>query len=401
MKNFQSKIEYLREQLGIHPEVLAINTGSWGALCKDALHGAVDEFYKDALSKRYAQGVFKKIMLDILNEDRKEMAEFLNCSSEEIALCESTTSGMNICLWGYNFEPGDEIISGSLENPAGFSPLNTIAHRRGVVVKYADLGRAGEKDGVEEIRALITPKTKMVLISHVTYLTGAAVDAKGISKLCREHGILSVFDGVQAVGTMKVDVQEIGCDSYALARHKYLNGPDGAGALYVREDALNKIEPTFSGVFTDKHHGTLGYNPMDSAVKYDISTRPYYVQASAVATMKWLKNKVGFDFIYDRIRTLRAKLFDLMEKIPNVEMISIRENSENSALILFDIKGRDCKDLSDFLIENKVYNRVANHWYPPEFTKLITGVRISVNYWNTEEDIEKIAALIRRATEMK
>lgn len=401
MDQGKEKIAYLREQLNIAPDVIAVNNGSWGPLCQAALHKIADEYYKDSVLRRCESTDFMSVMHRCLNEDREELAKFFGCSTDEVALTESTTTGMNICLWGLNLEPGDEIISTQLENGAGFAVLNTIEARRKVTVKYADLGRVGEKDAVKAIEELITPKTKAVLVSHVIYVSGVSVDAKGICDLCRKHGIFTVFDGVQAAGTREIDVKGIGCDAYCIARHKFLGGPDGAGALYIRKESLPLVEPTISGVFTDQRHCREGYHPFDTAARFDVSTRPFHVQAGAAATMHWLRTEVGFDFMYERIGRLRNKLYDLLSEIENVELYSIRERSESSALILFRLKNMSQKELSEFLISKKIYNRPVEHYYPPKYLEeeKIYGVRLSISYWNTDEDVEKIAAAVKEAAE--
>ncbi|MDR0999402.1 MAG: aminotransferase class V-fold PLP-dependent enzyme [Clostridiales bacterium] len=400
MKEIDEKIRYIREQLNIAPDVVAINNASWGPLSRAAASAAAEQYYGDYFGRRYAADSFIATMLEILKEDRRELALFLNCSPDEIALTESTTTGMNICLWGFDFKEGDEIISTTLENGACFAALNTLAARRGVKVRYADLGRVGENDAAKAIERLITPKTRMALLSHVFYMSGVTANAREISELCRRRGVFSVFDGVQAAGTQKIDVKAIGCDAYCLARHKFLAGPDGAGALYIREGSLEAVEPTFSGVFTDINHGMEGYHPMGTAARFDVSTRPFPVQAAAAANMRWLRTEVGYDFVNSRSGPLRGKLFDMMETIDNLELYSIRTYSDNAALILFRLKNMEVEELARLLRDHKIYNRPVEHIYPADHGEPLSGVRISIAYWNKDEDLEIIAKTLRQAAKL-
>lgn len=395
------QIKYFRQELNISPDTLMINNGSWGALSKAALDAYVEALYTDSLIRRANSRLIMQAMMEYLEEDRKEVATLLNCDTDEVALTESTTYGMNICLWGIDMQPGDEILSCKLENGAGFGLLKTIAARRKVKINYIDIGRWAEKDAVKAVEKTITPQTKAVMLSHVIYVNGAILDAKGISEVCRKRGIPTVFDGVQAAGTMKIDMKDMGCDAYCISRQKFLNGPDGAGAFYIRKESYDQFQPTFAGVFNDEYHGFKIYKPNYHGSRFDVTTRPYPVQAAAAATMKWHREKVGYDKMYEQIHSLRAMLFDIIETIPGAEVNSLKESKEG-ALIHFSIKDIPPQTLSDYLLENKIGNRVVNHWYGPDFSddEMSTGVRVSVSFWNTIEDMKNVASIIRKASKL-
>lgn len=325
------------------------------------MQAVAEEVYLDGRVRRQIQDNVMDHMKALLAEYRAEVADFLNCKPNEVSVCESTTGGLNIVLWGYDFKPGDEIISSNLENSAMYAALNTVIHRCGVVVRYADLGQYGEKDSVQAVKELITDCTKMVMMSHTLYFTGAATDVKGISALCAERGIISAFDGVQTVATSRIDLQDLGCDCYSGASHKFLCGPDGAGFTYISERVQHLIEPTVSGAFTDAGHGVRGYCPKDTAEKYDVSTRPYYVQAGSLSAIRYFRTQVGEDFV------------------------------------LFRIENCDPRKLGLWLISKKINCRPVEHFYPPEYMRSKIGVRLAVNYWNTEEDIDKVIQIIRSA----
>lgn len=361
------------------------------------MQAVAEEVYLDGRVRRQIQDNVMDHMKALLAEYRAEVADFLNCKPNEVAVCESTTGGLNIVLWGYDFKPGDEIISSNLENSAMYAALNTVIHRCGVVVRYADLGQYGEKDSVQAVKELITDRTKMVMMSHTLYFTGAATDVKGISALCAERGIISAFDGVQTVATSRIDLQDLGCDCYSGASHKFLCGPDGAGFTYISERVQHLIEPTVSGAFTDAGHSVRGYCPKDTAEKYDVSTRPYYVQAGSLSAIRYFRTQVGEDFAYARIHALRERLRCGLSEIEGVKVLSIRENSENAALVLFRIENCDPRKLGLWLISKKINCRPAEHFYPPEYMRSEIGVRLAVNYWNTEEDIDKVIQIIRSA----
>src|SRR5262249_52902290 len=178
---------------------------------------------------------------------------------------------------------------------------------------------------------------RMVLISDVSFATGARVDLNGISELAHRHNALVLADGIQAVGTHRIDVQELGVDGYALARHKFLCGPDGAGALYVRRSILERILPTYSGVFSDAQHGMSGKLVyMDTAQRYEVSTRPIPVILGGTAALHWVANDVGWDFVYSRTEEHYARLYRDLQSISGVRMLS---GPGQAGLMTFAIDG--------------------------------------------------------------
>lgn len=286
-------IEAIRKELHLSDEIIALNAGSWGPLCQAAREGIVDGYSSESSSRgddtdaMRAKGSGLARYSEVVSDAKGVLSRFLGSSPDEIAICDSTTTGMNIFMWGYDWKPGDEIIAGSLENPAAKVPLMILAKCRGVKLTYIN-----QFDGtLEQLSEKISNKTRMVLLSDVNFATGSRVDLKEASRVAHDHGALLLADGIQAVGTSFVDVKQLDVDGYALARHKFMCGPDGAGALYVSKDAMEMIEPTYSGVFSDSHHGSGELTYPDSAQRYEVSTRPLPVIQGGTASTEWIMDK--------------------------------------------------------------------------------------------------------------
>lgn len=389
----QNKLKYLRGKLNLSEDMIAINAGTWGPLCEAARLAmkALDD--KAAKIRHTDSKEFMTEMVRALDEDRNAIAKFINCSPEEVALCESTTTAMNIFLWGYEFGPGDEIVTGSLENPGAWVPFWVIAKRRNLKLSFADLGKNGEKDATEAIQKAISDKTKMIVISDVDYATGHRVDLKAISQIAHERGILVLADGIQAIAASPVDVRELEVDGYALARHKFTCGPDGAGALYVKKGILDQINPTFSGLFSDSEHGMSGKLVVENnAKRFDISTRPFYALVGGTAAVKWFDEKVGWDFVFERTCTLRTKMWDYLSDIKGVHIHSPRVNG--GGLITFYIDGMEPQEIIDALKPRKIISRTIIVTEPP-------AVRISIGCWNRDSDLEAISRAIEELAKKK
>ncbi len=384
------QIEEVRRQLHLTDKIVAINAGSWGPLSQAARDGMAQGIEDEANSRGDdPEGMSTGAMGLVryqgpIDEAKAEVARFINCSPDEVALADSSTTAMNYFLWGYDFEPSDEIIAGSLENPAAGVPLWIVAERRKLQLRYADVGN-GEKDSVAAVREQITPKTRMILISDVSFATGARVDLKGICELAHLHNILVVADGIQAVGTHPVDVQELGVDGYALARHKFLCGPDGGGALFVRKSVFDRILPTYSGVFSDAEHGGSGRLVyMDTAQRYEVSTRPIPVIMGATAALRWITDDVGLDFAFGQTEDNYAKLYNSLSSVAKVQMLS---GPRQAGLITFAIDGVEPGDIVNQLRENFIFGRTIVVTQPH-------AVRLSIGMWNRGSDLQRIAEAV-------
>lgn len=376
-----ARLDELRRELGVPDDVLAINAGSWGPLCA-AARRAIDETYElDAQLRaddpnRYKQALYG----DALEADRSAVAALLGCRPDEVATCESTTTAMNIVLWGIDWQPGDRILAGSLENPASVVPLRAVAERRGVEVVWVDLGN-GEVDAVKAFSRHLTTRTRLVLVSDVNFATGTRVDLRTLSAAAHEHGAFVLCDGVQAAGTCPIDVAALGVDAYAIARHKFLCGPDGAGALYVRRESLEHVAPTFSGVFSDAEHGMAAEaHVFPDARRFDVSTRPVPTVAGATAALRWLSDDVGWDDVHGRTREHCTRLASALGGMSGVRLLS---TTPAGGIVTFAIDGATPEEVVARLQERRIYSRTILVTRPP-------GVRISLGFWTRASDIDRI-----------
>jgi L-cysteine/cystine lyase len=384
------RLSYVRRELNLDDRIIAHNAGGWGPLSQAArnamMRGIDDEARARGDDPELMQnGYFGRARYDQpIKEAKVEVGRLLNCSPDEVALADSSTTAMNYFLWGYDFEPGDDIIAGSLENPAAGVPLWVIAKRRKLNLRYADIG-LGERSSVDAVRGEITPRTRMILISDISFATGTRADLRGISDLAHQHGILVLADGIQAVGTHPVDVQALGVDGYAIARHKFLCGPDGAGALYVRASVLDRFEPTYAGVFSDAEHGMSGsLIYCGTAQRFEVSTRSMPVIMGGTAALRWMANDVGWDFVHGRTRENYAQLYSDMISIPNVRLLS---GPRQAGLMTFAIEGIQPADMVARLRERLIFTRTIIVTNPP-------GVRLSIGMWNRSSDLDTIADVV-------
>jgi selenocysteine lyase/cysteine desulfurase len=184
-------------------------------------------------------------------EDKGEVCEFLNCDKEEIAFVGCATEGINIVVNGLPLKSGDEVILTTHEHVAGNLPLLNKAKRDGIVLKTFEPDTKNWRGNLERIEKLITKKTRLIFVSHVTCTTGQRLPEKEICKLAKDKGIWVFLDGAQAPGMMPVNLREYNCDFYTTSGHKWLLGPKRTGILYVKKELLDVVRPLTVGGYSD------------------------------------------------------------------------------------------------------------------------------------------------------
>jgi selenocysteine lyase/cysteine desulfurase len=183
------------------------------------------------------------------NQFRDPVSAFVGCSREEIALLRSATEGINYVANGFDMKPGDEVLMTDQEHDHGEEPWHLKAKRYGIVVKKVALPKPLQNAGqiLNLFNDAMTPRTRVVFFSHITTETGVILPAKELCALARDKGILSVVDGAQVTGMVRLNVKDLGCDVYCSSGHKWLQGPKGTGFLYIRDEVIDRIWNTLAG----------------------------------------------------------------------------------------------------------------------------------------------------------
>ena len=180
---------------------------------------------------------------------RKAVAEFINApDTEEVIFTSGATHSLNLaafCIGEAFIAEGDEIIIGEAEHHSNIVPWQMMCKRKGASIKVLKVDDNGRLE-VERLESLITPKTRLVCVAHISNVLGLVNPVEEISQICRRHGVMLLVDGAQGVVHQKVDVQALGCDFYAFSGHKMYAAP-GTGVLWGRRDLLDRMPPMFGG----------------------------------------------------------------------------------------------------------------------------------------------------------
>jgi isopenicillin-N epimerase len=236
----------LRKQFLIPDDEVYLNNGTVGSSPAPVLKAVFDAYntlekMEDADPEDYPIWGYAA-----WNEFRDPLAAFVGCTRDELALVRNATEANNYIANGLDMKPGDEVLTTDQEHGSGYSPWNLKAKRYGIVVKQIKLPRPvlAPAQVLNLINDAITPRTRVLFFSHITTDTGVILPAKELCALARSKNLISVVDGAQVTGMIRLNIADIGCDFYTSSPHKWLQSPKGTGYLYVRREMTDRLWST-------------------------------------------------------------------------------------------------------------------------------------------------------------
>lgn len=374
-------LDLVRADLSAVTTAVYLNTGTAGPFPRAAQEALIAEAQHDFEQGR-ADIIGYDRVIQALDELRAAFARLLNAAPDEIAITHHTTEGMNIGTWGLNWQPGDELLITNLEHEGGLLPAYAMAQRFGVDVRVADLGLGNNPAAVlAALDEAITPRTRLLSLSHVSWSSGALLPLDQIVALAHRRGVLVLVDGAQSAGAIPLDLHASGVDFYAIPGQKWLCGPEGIGALYVRRDRLSLLRPTFVGVFS--LHDPESYT-LSGGLLYAAGARRYETASifrpgvsAMLASLTWLETAVGWDWALARIHSLAENARELLGALPGTTILTTHAHA---GLIAFTIDGIDPTTIASTLRERNIILRTI----PVESGYVL---RISAGFYNTEDEL--------------
>ena len=374
------KLPAIREALPSTAAGIYFNTGTCGPLPRETVR-AMAELEGIELRTGRADIAYWKDSEERMNEARAAVAAVLGTEPRRIALTHATTEGMNVATRAIDWRAGDRVVTTSLEHGGALAPLWALRNRLGVDVAIADIGVGG--DPAEVLAALdraITPETRLVCLSHVSWATGARLPIAEIVALAHSRGALVAVDGAQAVGAIPVSVEDLGADFYAVPGQKWLLGPDGTGALYCAPTVLDRPRLTFAGYASfESLDLALEGKLHPDARRFEIAG---YHQPSVLGFARstaWLSMYVGLNWIHERTARLAGEAAAMLAEVPGVEVITPRDHM--AGLVTFRIAGwKPGPALRELSQRTLVIARTI----PP-----LDAIRISVGFFNTDHELRR------------
>ena len=378
------EVQAVRAELPAVQTQAYLNTGTCGPLPDRSVRAATAEVQRELTDGRSSPKYFERLH-DISAEAREHFADLLGCSIQEIALTHNTTEGMNIAVMGLDWRPGDEVITSRYEHPGGLYPAYLLRQRYGVTVRMTDAGNP-DRNPVDEIRAVLSSRTKAILLSHVSWSTGMVLPIREIAELAHSVGAYLICDAAQSGGMVATDVRALGVDAYACSGQKWLCGPDGTGALYVRESLLGEMRQTFMGYHSVRPGMTDfagNFIPAEGAGRFEVATITPFALSALNTSLAWMRKDLGLKWIHNRITYLGKYCYDRLQSVQGVRMITPVDAM--CGLVHFTIPGADVPALAAKLVERGITVR---------HTPFPLALRVSAGFYNTEDDIERLAVAL-------
>ncbi|MFK7753813.1 MAG: cysteine desulfurase [Sedimentitalea sp.] len=333
---------------------------------------------------------------------RGTIARFLNAPGEDsIVINSGTTEGINLVAYGWampRMQPGDEIILSVMEHHANIVPWHFLRERQGVVLKWVDVDANGALDPQAVIDA-ITPKTKLIAITHLSNVLGTKVNVKAITAAAHALDVPVLVDGSQAAVHMPVDVADLGCDFYAITGHK-LYGPSGSGAIYIRPERMHEMRPFLGGgdMIREVTKETVSYN--DPPMKFEAGT-PGIVQTIGLGVALEYMMDLGMDNIAryeDDLRDYAAA------KLNGLNWLNVQgQTPDKAAIFSFTLDGAaHAHDISTILDKKGVAVRAGHHCAGPlmEFLGTPATCRASFGLYNTQDEVDVLVDALELAHEL-
>ena len=360
---------------------------------------AISEYYsrKNANIHRGVHTLSREITI-AFEEVRKKTAAFINASnSNEIIFTKGTTDSINIVAHGLSkihFKKGDEIIVSEMEHHSNILPWQAIREQMGIVLKIAPVSEAGELM-LEKLEELLSEKTKLVAITHVSNTLGTINPIKQVIQNCKKRNIPVLVDGAQAVPHMKVDMIELDCDFYCFSAHK-MCGPTGIGILFAKQKWIDAMPPYQQGGGIIKRVSFEKTEYIDGPLKFEAGTPNISGVIGFGSAIDYLSAK-DMDRISVQENFLLKKL---NESLIDIEGIKIFGTSDKKAAVVsFEVKGIHHFDLGTLLDQQGIAVRTGHHCTQPLWQKFgVEGaVRASLSFYNTLEEIEQFSIALKKS----
>ena len=335
-------------------------------------------------------------------EDARETCRrFLNArSAEEIVFTKNATEAVNLVAyaWGHdNISEGDEIIVSIMEHHANIVPWHLLRERKGAVLKWAPISDTGEFL-LDELEAMITPRTKMIAVTHMSNVLGTVVPIADVARIARQHGVKLFVDGAQSCVHMSVDVQALDVDFLTFTGHK-VYGPSGIGVLYGRKELLEKMPPFLGGgaMIESVAQDVITYGPPPE--RFEAGTPPIVESVGLAAALDYMIHH-GREQIAAHEADLLAYANDQLDRLNWLTIFGRAPGK--GGIISFTMDGLHPHDISMVVDRSGVAIRAGHHCAQPLMERF--GVpamcRASFGMYNTREDVDVLVKALEKAHDL-
>lgn len=376
----------VREQFPLDKGTVFFNPGTVGAMPKIVVEkmtehlkyiasSPADWAYKDDNKEEFISGYNNLMSI------RTKVGKLINANALEIAMTDNVTNGMSYIANGITLQPGDEILTTDQEHSGGKSGFLLKEKRFGAVFKTVAIPKPAHsaQEVYDIIVKAMTPKTKVLMLSHMISGSGAILPVKELCAEASKRGIFTLLDGAQTIGHIKVDVKDIGCDAYAGCFHKWIGAPHGSGFLYIKQERMKDIWTTIASGRWDNHD--------DEGFRFTQRGTGSFPILKGVDAALDFHFELGPQRVYDRIKFLGARLRKGLAESKKVKFFSPSDESMCAGITVYNIEGWTGTKLQDSYWEKAKMR--------PRSQGDVFGVRHCTHIFNSEEEIDKAIDLVK------
>lgn len=360
---------------------------------------AIEKYYKSGTSNVH-RGVhyLSEQATAAFEESREKVRQFLNAKeTHEIIFTRGTTESINLAAYSYGrhfLKRKDEIVISAMEHHSNIVPWQILCKEKGCILKIAPMNKNGELI-LEEFEKILSPRTKLVSMVYVSNSLGTINPTKRIIELAHKKGVPVLVDAAQAVGHIPIDVQDLDCDFLAFSGHK-LFGPTGVGVLYGKEKFLEKMPPFLSGgdmiasvTFEKTTYNVLPY-------KFEAGTPNVADVIGLGAAIDYIQ-KLDWNHVLKHEKALLAYGTKILQGISGLKFIG--KAKEKIAIFSFILPGIHPHDIGTLVDQEGIAIRTGHHCTQPimKFFNVPATCRASLAFYNTKEELNKLAAAIKKA----
>lgn len=316
---------------------------------------------------------------------RKELAEFAGVNAEEVALMRSTTDGLNVLIHGLPLKAGDEVVLSNQDYDSMVEAFKQRAQREGIVLKTIalPLQPTNDEEVVSVYEKAITPKTRLLLVTHMIHLTGHLLPVKKVCEMAHAKGAEVMVDGAHAFAHIDFKIPDLGCDYYAASLHKWLCNPLGAGILWVKKGHIEKVWPLFGETS----------RPKTDIRKFErFGTQNTAIQLSLSAAIKF-HTIIGSARKMERLRWLKNYWVEQLSKVDGVSFNTPLQVERTGAIANFALRGFTPVQLSNALYDNYKIFTVGIE------TPAVNGVRVTPHLYTTQQHLDALISAVKELAE--
>lgn len=362
----------------------------------DCVIEAVTEYYATETSNSHRGDYDLCYAMDKkIAECRERIASFIGADSKEVVFTAGTTASINLVAFGYGLKyltADDEILLTQAEHASNVLPWFKVSEMTGCKIGYIPLDKDGRLT-VENLRKVISSKTKIVAVAHVTNVLGYIADVKGLAKVAHEFGAKIVLDGAQSVPHIKTNVKDWDIDFLAFSGHK-LCGPTGIGVLYGKFDLLVKTDPFMTGGGMNAKFdmcGDVGY--LAPPMKFEAGTQNIAGILGLKKAIDYI-DSIGMDNIEAHERELKAYA---VEKLLQTGKVTVYNANSEAGIVTFNINDVFAQDAATYLNSKGIACRSGQHCAKilNDFLGTVATVRASFYFYTSKEDVDALVEAVK------